>query len=86
MDNLPPLEGLLSPESHVTFLDAPEEVLDRIRNDVGSVAFDESEEIFAATSPHGGQVLLWSIAEGKLLDNRPASDVHGTAASGDRQF
>jgi hypothetical protein len=86
LDDLPPLVGLLSPEGRVMFLNAPEEALGRMRNYIGSVAFDDSEEVLAATSPHGGQILLWSIGEGKLLAASPISDACGIAASGDGRF
>ena len=85
-DDLPPLVGTLSREGNVRFLSAPEETLARMQNYVGSVAIDASEDIIAATSPKGNQLMMWSRRSGALLGALPMSDVSGVAAAGRNQF
>jgi uncharacterized protein len=49
---------------------------------VGSVSFNADGTLLAATSPHGGQVMLWSMQDGRYLNSFAKTDVCGIAPLG----
>lgn len=76
----PPLVALHRGEPSLRLLTAPEPVQATMHNYCGSVAIDASDQVCAVTSPRGGLVTLWSIAEGDWLGSSPMADCCGVAA------
>jgi hypothetical protein len=64
------------------FLDCPELDLARMKNYVGSLTFNADGTLLAASSPHGNQVMVWSMAQGRHVASIAKSDVCGLAAAG----
>ena len=85
-DDQPPLVGVLGRHGDVSFLAAPEDVLQRMDNYVGSVGFDGSGDYIAATGPHGGQIMIWRKVCGAFVGVQAMSDVCGVAALGAGRF
>jgi hypothetical protein len=85
-DDMPPLVGVWSPTGRVRFVETDEAMLARMQNYVGSVAYDESGEYLAATSPRGAMALIWKVSDGRLARGVSISDVCGVAASGAGEF
>jgi uncharacterized protein len=54
-----------------------------MKNYVGSVAFNRDGTVLAATSPHGGQVMLWSMADQRFIAGVRKTDVCGIAPIAD---
>ncbi|MFT3672984.1 DUF1513 domain-containing protein [Aestuariivirga sp.] len=82
-DDLPPLVGLWTKSGKTEFLASEDTALARMKNYVGSVAFNADGTLLAATSPHGGQVMLWSMAERRFLTAVTKTDVCGIAPIAD---
>lgn len=78
-DDLPPLVGLVTKSGKVRFLESPEIELSRMKNYVGSVEFNRDGSLVAATSPHGGQVMMWSMQNLKFARSVTKTDVCGIA-------
>lgn len=74
-----PLIGLLEPGRGVELLAMPDPVEIDFRGYVGSVAVDAGGAFLAATSPRGGVVGLWSMADGRWLGGLHLPDVCGLA-------
>lgn len=80
-DEQPPLVGTLSPGGKIALFSAPDDALRRMQNYVGSVCLDGSESFIAATSPRGGQVMIWDRGSGRLAKTVSLFDVCGIAAA-----
>ena len=78
-----PLMGCLRVGGGIELLPLPEEDEGRLRAYIGSVAVDSSGRYLAATSPKGGVVGLWSLADGNWLGGYAAADVCGLAPDKD---
>ncbi|MBL8791292.1 MAG: DUF1513 domain-containing protein [Rhizobiales bacterium] len=78
-EELPPLVGLWTARGDCRLLECPDIALARMKNYVGSVAFNTDGTLLAATSPHGGQVMLWSMNDRRFLAGVPKTDVCGIA-------
>jgi len=75
-----PVMGLLRLGRGIDLLPLPVEDKGALRSYIGSVAIDSSGRYIAATSPKGGVVGLWSLADGRWLGGFALSDVCGLAA------
>jgi hypothetical protein len=75
----PPLVGLALADGRVELLDCPESVTLRFDNYIGSVGFDASGTILAATSPRGGVIAYWDAPSRRFLGARRLPDVCGVA-------
>ena len=82
VEEMPQLVGLLSPSGKLQLLESPESALARMKNYVGSVSFNADGTLLAATSPHGSQVMLWSMQDGRYVDSITKTDVCGIAPLG----
>ncbi len=78
-DELPPLVGLWTRDGKTRLLASEDTALARMKNYVGSVAFNSDGTLLAATSPHGGQVMLWSMSDQSFLTAVAKTDVCGIA-------
>lgn len=61
------------------FLLVPPEIVRRTKNYVGSVAFDSTGRVAAASYPRGGLILLWAVATGEFLEAVELQDGCGIA-------
>jgi hypothetical protein len=78
---LRPVTGVLRVGRGLDLLPLPDgEDVGALRFYIGSVAVDPSGRYLAATSPKGGMVGLWSLAEGRWLGGFACADVCGLAA------
>jgi hypothetical protein len=77
---LRPLMGTLRMGGDVAFFPLPDDDKGALRSYVGSVAIDSSGGFGAATSPKGGMIGLWSLADGRWLGGFAVPDVCGLAA------
>jgi hypothetical protein len=77
------LMGCLRVGGGIELLPLPAEDEGCLRSYIGSVAIDRSGRFAAATSPKGGVVGLWSLADGRWLGGFAAADVCGLAADTD---
>lgn len=68
-------DGVLMP------LDMRDDVRLPLRGYVGSVAFDTTARVIAATSPVGGVVAFWAVDDGRYLGRCDIADVCGLAAA-----
>ena len=73
-----PLLGVLHVGRGLELLPLPEEE-GALRSYIGSVAIDASGRFAAATSPKGGMVGLWRLADGRALPGFRLADVCGLA-------
>ncbi|MDW3098897.1 MAG: DUF1513 domain-containing protein [Alphaproteobacteria bacterium] len=79
-DTTHPLVGVSAgPLSHIRLLDMPHDALIRMRGYCGSVAFDSSETVLAATSPRGGLAVFWNVVSGNYLGQVSLADCCGVA-------
>jgi hypothetical protein len=62
-------------------LDMRDEVRLPLRGYVGSIAFDTTARVIAATSPVGGVVAFWAVDGGRYLGRCDIADVCGLAAA-----
>jgi hypothetical protein len=74
-----PVMGLLRLGRGIDLLPLPEEDEGTLRSYIGSVAIDASGSFIAATSPKGGLVGLWSLANGRWIGGVRLDDVCGLA-------
>lgn len=77
---LRPLMGHLRVGGEITLLPLPGEDEGALRSYVGSVAIDSSGRFIASTSPKGGMIGLWSLADGRWFGGLAVPDVCGLAA------
>jgi hypothetical protein len=85
-EDAPPLIGLLPAHGVPRLLAIDEDRLFRMKNYVGSVAFDDSGRYLVGTSPHGGAALVWDMTAGAVARDVPLSDVCGVAPMGKASF
>lgn len=79
--DLVPLVGILDGSTLRTF-DASAAMARRLRHYIGSVAFDGTGTVIAASAPRAGRVTLWNAATGALLADHPVPDGCGIAPAG----
>jgi hypothetical protein len=77
---LRPLAGVLRPGKGLDLLPLPADDPGALRFYVGSVAIDAAAQYVAMTSPKGGYVSLWSLANGRHIGGVALADVCGLAA------
>ena len=85
-EDLPPLLGTVTDSGKLAMIPVPEEPLARLANYVGSVSFDDSGTLLAATSPRGGSTLIWNMARAEVAASLQVPEVCGVAASGRHAF
>jgi uncharacterized protein len=78
----PPLVGRHRRGRDIELFPGPADTLASMRNYVGSVAVDGSGEILATSSPHGGLIVFWDTATGRMLGKRELADGCGIAPAG----
>jgi len=78
-EDSPPLLGLVAPGGDIELLGVDDDSLFRLKNYVGSVAFDDDGRYLVATSPHGGAFLVWDMQRGAVCRSAAMSDVCGVA-------
>ncbi|MCB1722314.1 MAG: DUF1513 domain-containing protein [Chromatiaceae bacterium] len=81
----PPLVALHRRGEPMRWLQAPEDVQQRLRNYCGSVTFARDGQTFAVSSPRGGLVMRWA-RDGHYLGELAQRDVCGIAASDDAMW
>ncbi len=74
-----PLVGVHRPGGPTRLLRAPGPIERKLRHYIGSVAFDTSGRVVAATAPRGGLAVFWNAADGRFLGHLKARDVCGLA-------
>lgn len=75
-----PLVGLHDGSS-LRLLEAPEEIQRRMRHYTGAIAFDQSGELLAVSSPRGNLFTFWDAAAGRLIDHVTVADGCGLCAA-----
>ncbi len=86
-DDLVPLVARHRPDSPgIEMLDLPEEVLAGLDGYCGSVAVAADGTTLAVSSPRGGRVVFWELAEDRLLGVLKLDDGCGIAPAGDGAF
>lgn len=78
----PPLVAVIDRDRGLRLRSAPDEIVPRMRNYCGSVAFSRDGQHFAVSSPRGGIITLWD-ADGGFLRAVDLEDGCGLAALGD---
>ncbi len=78
----PPLVGLLRGSGPIRLLSAPEPVQTQMANYCGSVTFDATGMVFAASSPRGGIITFWDAGAGGYLAEAQVPDGCGVAPDG----
>lgn len=78
----PDLVGIVGADGRPVLLPIPEEANMRFDNYIGSVAFDRSGNLLAATSPRGGVTGVWDVPGRRFLGLAAMPDVCGVAAAG----
>jgi hypothetical protein len=78
-----PLVGLLDGDGLKTFA-ASAEMARRLRHYIGSIAFDRTGEVIAASAPRASRLTLWDARTGASLGVHPIPDGCGIAAIGAR--
>jgi hypothetical protein len=76
-----PLVGILDGGSLRTF-DTSAALARRLRHYIGSVVFDATGTVVAASAPRAGRITLWDAATGELLADHPVPDGCGIAPAG----
>ena len=77
--DLVPLVGIHRRGQALALFDAPEPVLRAMRHYCGSVVFDASERIVAASAPRGNAITLWDARDGRYLRALPVADGSGVS-------
>ena len=72
-----PLVGLCDGKSDIRLLHAPSPNEQRMQHYTGSIAFDVTGEVLAATSPRGHVVTFWNARTAAYLCQIQATDVSG---------
>jgi len=78
-----PLVGVLRVGRGIELLPLPTNDANAFRGYIGSLAIDAGGRFIAATSPRGGMLGLWSLANGRWLGGLAIPDVCGLAADKD---
>ncbi len=76
-----PLVGILDGSALRPF-DASAAMARRLRHYIGSVVFDATGTVIAASAPRAGRITLWDAATGALLADHPVPDGCGIAPAG----
>lgn len=77
--HLVPLVGTHRRGEAMSLVDAPQDLLRTMNQYCGSVAFDRSGRLFAASSPRGNIITTWNAATGALLSTVNVPDGCGVA-------
>lgn len=77
-----PLVGIHRRGGPLVLFDAPEPVLRGMRHYCGSVAFDASGHVVAASAPRADAITLWDARRGRYLCSVPVADGSGVAPAG----
>lgn len=77
-----PLVGLHTAAGQTHLLHAPDPLARHLRHYMGSVAYDASGSVIAATAPRGGMAVFWDGKSGNFLGHIKAADVCGVAPAG----
>ncbi len=85
-EEAPPVLGLLQPGSEPRMLEIGDDALFRLKNYIGSVAFDDDGEYLIGTSPQGGSAVIWDMARSCVLRSVVLTDVCGAAPRGAGAF
>ncbi|WP_011579983.1 MULTISPECIES: DUF1513 domain-containing protein [Chelativorans] len=83
--DMPPLVGRHRRGREIELFSGPREILQGLRNYIGSVAVDASGSMLATSSPHGGLIAFWDTETGRCLGQQPLSDGCGVAPAASRQ-
>ncbi len=78
--DLVPLVGVLEPEG-LRCLEGSIALSRRLRHYIGSLAFDRSGKVIAASAPRANAVTLWDAESGELLAEHRIADGCGVAAA-----
>lgn len=82
----PPLLGRHRRGRTAELFAGPAPVLRTLRNYLGSIAFDSERGVIATSSPVGGSVAFWNVADGRSLGAINQADACGLAALPDGRF
>ena len=69
-----PLVGLHDGQGEIRLLEAPPEILRRMRRYTGAIAFDPGGELLAVSSPRGNLFTFWDARSGGLLHHVELAD------------
>ncbi|MET3791952.1 DUF1513 domain-containing protein [Aquamicrobium terrae] len=78
----PPLVGKATRDKGIALIDMPQEVLNSLRNYVGSVAANPLSGTVAVTSPQGNSLAVIDAATAKVLSAQDLTEVCGVAPDG----
>ena len=81
-----PLTSLIKPNGQVIQLQAPEELLKKLNDYVGSVRINNKYKTVAFTSPRGDLALFWNIETGKFLGPHFFHNVCGLTVSTNEEY
>ncbi len=85
--DLVPLVGIHEAGRPLRLFSGPERITRAMRHYCGSVAFDTTGSVIAATSPHGGVIAFWEAESGRFLTSAAIPGVCGvTATAGPGRF
>ena len=82
--DLVPLVGMHRRGRSLVLFDAPASVLRAMQHYCGSVAFDTSGQVVAASAPRGNAITLWDASQRRYLRSVPVADGSGVAPAGVR--
>ncbi|WP_028034175.1 DUF1513 domain-containing protein [Chelativorans sp. J32] len=77
--DMPPLVGRHQRGREIELFPGPTDILQGLRNYIGSVAIDPSGGMLATSSPHGGLIAFWDTETGRCLGQQPLADGCGVA-------
>ena len=77
----PPLMAAHKRGEEIKVMSAPDALLDRLKNYIGSVSVDQRGEVVAASAPRAGLVTYWRVRDGHFLAERRLEDGCGIAAT-----
>ncbi len=80
-----PLVGTHRRGADITLFQEDAEALGAMRQYCGSIAFDGSHRVLAASSPRGGVITLWDAASGRHLQSLSVADGCGVAPATDER-
>ncbi|MEH6343999.1 MAG: DUF1513 domain-containing protein [Bermanella sp.] len=80
------LTSLIKPNGQVIQLQAPEQLLKKLNDYVGSVRINNQYKTVAFTSPRGDLALFWNIDTGKFLGHHFFHNVCGLTVSSDEEY
>ncbi len=76
-----PLVGLHDGQGEIRLLQAPPEILRRMRQYTGAIAFDAGGELLAVSSPRGNLFTFWDAQTGSLVHHVELADGCGLTAA-----